>query len=139
MSSPRSNQPSNETPILHNDAATFQVTVTTAVTVVLANLNSGNTNTTGKGVDNFNCCIDPRSQKMITVTDLQSRKTKNRKKKRQAQIRAPCSQLWIRGKTSEASRIGVQAIPKTCHATTASDNPCHPSTDQTIRGKTSEV
>lgn len=85
MSSYRNSEPSNETPILHIDATTFHVAVTAVVTVVLANISFGNANTTGKGVDNSDCCMDPGSQQMRTVTDLQSCKTKKKKRKRQAQ------------------------------------------------------
>ena len=47
MSSHGDNQYTGETPILRIDSATFQATITAAVTAVMAQLNANNTNENG--------------------------------------------------------------------------------------------
>ena len=49
-----SDQPTDETLILHIDSATFQATVMTAVAVVMAQSNPNNTKENENGVDTLN-------------------------------------------------------------------------------------
>ncbi|XP_052621854.1 uncharacterized protein LOC128127409 [Lactuca sativa] len=95
MSSSGNSQPNNEAPILHIDAATFQAAVTVVVAAVLTNLNTGNAITTDKGIENFDCCINPGSQQRATVMEVQSRKTKKRKRYRQARRERQRSQRLV--------------------------------------------
>ncbi|KAL7593404.1 hypothetical protein Lser_V15G33888 [Lactuca serriola] len=84
MSSSGNSQLNNEFPILHIDAATFQAAVTAAAAAALINLNTGNAIVTDKGIENFDCCINPGSQQRAAVMDVQSRKTEKRKRNRRA-------------------------------------------------------
>ena len=80
MSSSGNNQPSNETPIIHIDAATLQAAVAAAVTTFLTHINSGNINKTEKGVESSDGSTKPGNQQMATSMDLQSSKTERKRR-----------------------------------------------------------
>ena len=93
MPSSKNRQPNEETPILHTDVATFQATVTTAVTDVLTQFNAGKANKYGNGIDSSNCCNNPGNQLMILVTNPQGHKSEYRKRKRQDKNERKRSQI----------------------------------------------
>ena len=86
MSSSGDNQPSNETSTFPMDTATFQASVTAAVTVVLANRNTVNATKTEKGVDNPDRVNDPRNQQIVIVATAQNNNSGFKKRKRQAKV-----------------------------------------------------
>ena len=93
MSSSRNSQPNDETPILHIDAATFQVEVTASVTAALAHFSASNANKNGNGVDSSNCCNNSGNQLKIVVTNPQGHKSEYRKRKRQDKNERKRSQI----------------------------------------------
>ena len=117
MSSSGNSQPNNEAPILHIDAATFQAVVTADVAAVLTNLNTGNVITTDKGIENFDCCINPGSQQRATVMDVQSRKTEKSKRNRRARKehqrsqRLAMQQRRVATPASSAPALPIPQVP----------------------------
>ncbi|KAL7588912.1 hypothetical protein Lser_V15G37193 [Lactuca serriola] len=116
MSSSRNDQPSNETPILHIDTATFQTAVTAAVvaavTAVLAHHSAISTVNVvdGNGVSNRG--IHPGSRQTVTVIGSQSQKAENKKRKRQARKERKRSQnLAIQQQQVETPAVPVPRKP----------------------------
>ena len=79
MSSSGNNQSNNETPAFPMHAATFQVAVTAAMIVVLANRSATNANKTDKGVDNSDRGNNPRNQQIVTIANTQNNNSKFKK------------------------------------------------------------
>lgn len=81
MSSPGSNQPTNETSLLHIDSTTLHAIVTIAVSAIMAYINASNASKNGNGVDNSNLCNNQGNQQVPTRKNTPTHKPRNRKQK----------------------------------------------------------
>ena len=76
MPSKKRNQPINKTPTLQIDAATFQVAVSAAVTVVMTHLNANNANVSGMVINNSNQSNNQVHQRVSNYHDTPNLKPK---------------------------------------------------------------
>ena len=81
MSSQGNNRPTNETPFLQIDSATFQAAVIAAVKVIMSHLNASNASKNRNGVDNSNLSNNQRNQRVSTYKNTPTHKPKNMKQK----------------------------------------------------------
>ena len=81
MSSPGSNQPTNDTPLLHIDSTTLHAVVTIVVSAIMAYINASNASKNGNGVDNSNLCNNQGNQQVRPHKNTPIQKPRNRKRK----------------------------------------------------------